>query len=268
MSLRRWWIDLRLFLESARLAYVALFRWLRPPTYVASKIIMPMNQLVFFTLLGIYATSRENASFYVIGNALQITAISGIFGISMTVGDDRRMGTLPYLFAVPSGRLFIFLGRAVFHILDGTLGVLMTLLLGALLFGLDLSQANPLALLMIILLTTLSTCGFGLLLGSVSLITVNAMFVGNVFYFVLLTFAGVNIPLDKMPAWVQTIGHLLPLTRGLEAARQVIDGATLQEVSGLLLGEILIGVGYAVLGFIVFRWIEFQARRLGTLESV
>lgn len=260
--------DLRLFFEGARLSYTALFRWLRPPSYVASKILMPMNQLLFFTFLGIYATSRDNASFYVIGNALQITAISGIFGMAMSIGDDRFMGTLPYLFAVPSGRLFIFLGRAVFHVLDGTIGVLMSLLLGVLLFNLDLSQTDPLALLLIIMLTTLSTCGFGMMLGSISLITVNALFVGNVFYFVLLAFAGVNVPLDKMPEWVQLISDFLPLTRGLAAARQVIDGASLGDVSGLLLGEVAIGVFYTLFGFVVFRWIEFQARRLGTLETI
>ncbi len=41
--------NLRLFWQGAVLAYVALFHWLRPATYMASKIIMPLAQM--FTVL-------------------------------------------------------------------------------------------------------------------------------------------------------------------------------------------------------------------------
>lgn len=260
-------INTRLFFESARLSYIALFRWLSPPTYVASKLLMPLGQLLFFTLLGIYATDRDNSSFYVIGNAIQVVAVSGIFGVPMSVGDDRFTGVLPYLFGVPSSRLFIYLGRAIFHVLDGILGVLIALTLGTLIFGVDLSQANPLLLLLAIGITALATCGFGLLLGSLSLITVNALFVGNTFYFLLFAISGANIPIDDLPAWAQTLSDFIPITRGIAATREIIAGASLADVSSLLAGELLVGAVYALIGYGVFRWIEFKARQMGTLES-
>jgi ABC-2 type transport system permease protein len=266
--IRKTWVNGLLFFESARLSYIALFRWLSPPTYIASKILMPLNQLIFFTLLGIYATSRDNSSFYVIGNAMQITAVNGIFGVTMTIGDDRFSGTLPYLFGVPSNRLLMYLGRAVFHILDGATGVVISLILGTLLFGIDLSHANPFLLLLAIAVTTVSTAGLGLALGSLSLVTVNAIFFGNLIYFLLLAFCGVNIPLENMPEWVQVISNFLPITHGLEAAREIVKGSGFGEVSSLLAWELVIGMAYILLGYSFFRWIEFQARRRGTLDTM
>lgn len=261
-------INMRMFYEGARLSYIALFHWLRPSTYLASKIIMPLNQILFFTFLGVYATGQDNADFYIIGNALQMAAISGIYGVTMSIGGDRWAGTLPYLFGAPSSRLIMFLGRAFFHVIDGAVGVIFGLVLGVLLLGLDLSQANLLVLILPIIAATISTSGLGLLLGSVGLVTVNVWFFNNTLYFLLLLFSGANIPRGEMPGWMVAIGDVLPLTRSIEAARQVIEGASLGDVQGLLIIEVFIGLFYASLGFIFFRWIEFQARRRGTIDRM
>jgi hypothetical protein len=60
----------------------------------------------------------------------------------------------------------------------------------------------------------------------------------------------------------------LPLTRGIAASRALAAGATLGEVSPLLLSEIGIGLIYGVLGYFLFAWFETQAKRRGTLETV
>ncbi len=260
--------DLRLFLQGALLSYKALFRWLRPSAYLATKIIAPLNQILFFTFLGMYATGQNNASFYIIGNAVQMAAISGIFGVTMSIGGERWEGTLPYLFGAPANRLSIFVGRAFFHVIDGILGVFIGFLLGVVLLGLDLSQADLPALGLTILITTFSTSGMGLLLGCLSLITRNVMFVNNVVYFGMLIFSGSNLPLETLPTWMQTISQIIPLTRGISSARALIDGKSLAYVAPMLLVEILIGIIYITLGFALFRWFEFQAKRKGTLEAI
>jgi ABC-2 type transport system permease protein len=266
--MRQLWLNLRLFLQGAILSYIALFRWLRPSAYLASKVVMPLNQILFFTFLGMYATGRDNASFYVIGNAVQMAAISGIYGVTMSIGGDRWDGTLPYLFGTPANRLAMFVGRAFVHVIDGMLGVVLGLIWGVVLLGLDLSQTDPLALGLTILLTTLSTSGLGLLMGCLSLITRNMMFVNNTVYFLLLVFCGANVPLTVLPGWMRAVSQFLPLTRGIASARQIIAGAGLSEVVPLLAGELLIGLVYILLGYSLFRWFEFQAKRHGTLEAI
>lgn len=260
-------LNMRLFVQGALLSYIALFRWLRPSAYIASKIIMPLNQILFFTFLGMFATGAENASFYVIGNAVQLTAVSGIYGVTMSVGGDRWEGTLPYLFATPANRIMLFMGRALFHILDGFLGVILGLLWGVLLLGLDLSQTSLPALGLTILVTTLSTSALGLLMGCLSLITRNIMFVNNTVYFLLLIFSGANVPVESLPAVMRAISQALPLTRGIAAARNIIAGGTLTEVGPLITGELVIALVYASLGYALFRWFERQAKSRGTLEA-
>ncbi len=258
--------NLRLFWQGTILSYVALFHWLRPAQYAASKLIMPLAQMFFFVFLGTFATSRDNAAFYIIGNAIQITAVSGIFGVTMSVGGERETGTLPYLFGTPANRLVTFFGRAFMHVLDGMLGVVIAFVWGVVLLGLNLSHTNLAALMLTIAVTTLSTCGLGLLLGCLSLITVNVMFVNNFVYFLLLIFSGANVPIAELPAWMQVVSYSLPLTRGIAAARQLIAGAGLVQVAPLLWQELGIGLFYGVLGYALFSWFEVEAKRRGTLE--
>lgn len=261
-------VNTRLFLRGAYLSYRALFVWLQPSTYLASKVVGPLAQILFFTFLGTFATGPDTADFYVIGNAVHVVAISGVFGVTMSIGADRWNGTLPYLFGTPANRLAMFVGRASIHVLDGMVSVVLGLAWGVLLMGLDLSQTAPWALALTILVTSFSTSGLGLMLGALSLITVNVMFVNNLVYFALLIFSGSNVELAKLPLWMQHVSDALPLTRGIAAARALIDGASPSSVSGLLVEELLIGVAYALVGYVLFRWFERQAKRRGTLEIV
>ncbi len=73
---------------------------------------------------------------------MQIAALSGIFGVTMSIGGERWSGTLVYLFGTPANRMMMFFGRAFMHIIDGSLGVVIAFLWGVLLFKLDLSQTN------------------------------------------------------------------------------------------------------------------------------
>lgn len=260
-------INLKLFWQGAVLSYIALFSWLRPVTFLASMIVFPLGQIMFFTLLGIFATGPDNASFFLIGNAMQITASAGIFGVTMAIGGERWAGTLMYLFGAPANRLAIFTGRATVHILNGIFQVLMGLGWGWLLGWVDFAHTDPFALGITILIATFSTAALGLLLGCLGLITLNIMFINNLIYFLLLLFSGANVPVSALPPWMQWISWSLPLTRGIEAARATVGGASLAQVSSLLVGEFLIGVAYLASGYLLFRVFEIQAKRRGTLEA-
>jgi ABC-2 type transport system permease protein len=259
-------LNIRLFFEGAFLSYIALFHWLRPMTYLASKVMAPLTQMLFFVFIGAYASGTQNAAFYVIGNALIFTASSGIFGVTMSIGGERWSGTLPYLFGTPANRMALFIGRAFMHILDGMLGVFIGLLWGVLLFSLNLGHTDLPALILTILITTFSTAGLGLLMGCLSLVTRNVMFVNNSAYFLLLIFSGANLEIATLPRWMQSLSNILPLTRGVAATRALIAGGTFNEVSTLLIQEILIGVVFVLLGYLMFRRFEYEAKVRGTLE--
>jgi ABC-2 type transport system permease protein len=94
------------------------------------------------------------------------------------------------------------------------------------------------------------------------------MFVNNTVYFLLLIFSGANIAIAKLPGWMQTLSQILPLTRGIAAARALVAGQGLADIGPMLLTELGIGIIYGILGYFMFHWFEVVAKRRGTLETV
>jgi len=64
------------------------------------------------------------------------------------------------------------------------------------------------------------------------------------------------------------IGRALPLTHGLIAIREVIDGASYLQVAPLVGLEIAIGLVYAAVAWLVFRKRLNDTRRTGNMELV
>ena len=90
----------------------------------------------------------------------------------------------------------------------------------------------------------------------------------NLVFAVLLVFCGVNVPLDDLPGWMSTAAQGLPVTHAVEAGREVVAGASLDSVAGLLATELAIGVAYLLLGLALLRHFENVARHRATIELV
>jgi hypothetical protein len=86
--------------------------------YVATMLGSPLFQILFFTYLGRYAGSEDDA-FFIVGNAIQVAAMAGIYGMTMGIANERQFGTLQQLLATPANRLAIFSGRALPFIANG-----------------------------------------------------------------------------------------------------------------------------------------------------
>jgi ABC-2 type transport system permease protein len=86
-------------------------------------------------------------------------------------------------------------------------------------------------------------------------------------YFLMLLVCGVNVANDDLPGWLAAIGRCLPLTHGIDAARQIANGAPLGDVGGLLVTEALVGLAYATAAYVLFRVFEAEGRRRASLET-
>ncbi|MGH3131100.1 MAG: ABC transporter permease, partial [Gaiellaceae bacterium] len=78
---------------------------------------------------------------------------------------------------------------------------------------------------------------------------------------------GVNIPIEELPGWLEAVGRSVPLTHGIEAAREVAAGASLGQVAGLVWTELAIGLAYTATAFGLFRFFELEGRRRASLET-
>jgi ABC-2 type transport system permease protein len=88
----------------------------------------------------------------------------------------------------------------------------------------------------------------------------------NVMFGFLLIFTGANVPVSALPGWMQSVSNVLPFTHGIEAARELADGAPLADVADLLGAEVAIGVVFGTLGYLFIRSAERLSLRHATLD--
>jgi ABC-2 type transport system permease protein len=259
--------SVRIFFIGGYLAYRALFNWIHWTMYVPTMLGGPIFQILFFAYVGRYAGLRSD-EFFVIGNAVAISSLGGIFGMAMTIGGERWTQTLSSILVTPANRLALFLGRAVPNLLNGVIVSTVGFIVGWLLLDFTLTPTEVPVIALIVFVTSFSCTAFGTMIGAFGLRGRDIFFFANLMIFVFLLFCGVNVPLDALPGWMQQVSSLLPLTHGIQAARLVADGASLADVSGLVWTELLIGVSYAAFAYLLLRLFEIDGRRRATLETM
>lgn len=255
----------RVFWYGGLMSYGMLFNWARPSIYIPTLIGGPTFQLLFFAALGEYATDRSPA-YFAIGNAVQVSALAGVFGMTMAIANERWFGTLPAILATPANRVALFAGRFLPFVANGLFVSLYAFAVGIVFLGVRLAPESLAVVLLALLATVFSCTAIGALQGAISLRLRDGLFGANLIMMAILLFCGVNIPLADLPGWMQVIGNLLPFTHGLEAVRQAADGAGIGQVGGLIAVEMLIGVAYAVVAFGLFSYLEMSARANATLD--
>ena len=256
---------LRIFFVGGRISYRALFNWVHPALYIPTMLFGPLFQILFFAYLGRYSRLQSDA-FFVVGNAIQISSMAGVYASTMAISNERQFQTLSPLLATPANRLALFMGRAVPVLANGVLVSAWGFLVGWLLLDFDPALASLPPLTAVVLVSVFSCTAFGFTLGSIGMRSRDVFLISNLAYYFMWLFCGVNVPLDALPGWMETIGRGLPLTHGIEAAREVAAGAALADVSGLVWTELGIGVLYLALAYALFRLFEFEGRRRASLE--
>jgi ABC-2 type transport system permease protein len=256
---------LRVFFVGGVIAFRGLFNWIHPAMYIPTMLGSPLFQLVFFTKLGQYAHAQSR-DFYIVGNAVQVCAMSSVYGMTMAISNERQSQTLGPLLASPANRAAVFLGRGVPVLANGLLVSAFTFAAGAVLLGFRPGLGAVPSLAAIVIVTVASCTCFGMLLGSVGLRAKDVFFAANLAYFLMLLFCGVNIPLDVLPGWMSFVGRCLPLTHGIAAAREVAAGASFAHVGSLVATEALVAAAYAATGFVLFRYFESASRRSAVLD--
>ena len=259
--------SIRVFFIGGYLAYRALFNWINWSIYVPTMLGGPVFQILFFAYIGRYAKLRSD-EFFVVGNAVAISSLGGIFGMAMTIGGERWTQTLSSILVTPANRLALFLGRALPNLANGVIVSTVGFVVGWLLLDFSLKPTEIPAIALVVIVTSFACTAFGTMIGAFGLRGRDIFFFANLMIFVFLLFCGVNVPVDSLPGWMQAIGRVLPLTHGIDAARQIAQGRSLGDVSGLIGTEAGIGVCYAALAYGLLRYLEIDGRRRATLETI
>ena len=249
------------------MSFRALFSWISPWVYIPTLLVTPTFQVLFFAYLGRTAHLRSDG-WFVIGNAVQVASMASLFGMGFAIDGERWMQTLSPILATPANRTALFLGRALPVLANAAVVSAFSFAAGGLLLGYHPPLETVPTLALIVVLGAFSSTGLGMLTGAIGLRMRDVAIIANLVMAGLLIFCGTNVPLDRMPRWMESVAQALPLTHAIAAARRIADGASLASVGGLVGKELTLGVVYLLAGLALLRWFETQGRRHATLDRV
>jgi ABC-2 type transport system permease protein len=138
----------------------------------------------------------------------------------------------------------------------------------ALMFNINLSNANAATVLVVVLVGSVSVIGLAIVAGVLPLLfTERGAQMTFVIHSSLLLISGVYAPVDVLPGWLQILSPLSPMTYVLRSVRAgLLDGAPPTAVAGDLLILAVMGLFLIPFGLLVFRAAERYAKRTGRLK--
>ena len=81
-------------------------------------IVAPVFQILLFAYIG-RSAGLESDEFYVVGNALQYSAVPCLFAMTQMIGGERYQNTLSAILVSPAHRIPLFFGRVIPVVVNG-----------------------------------------------------------------------------------------------------------------------------------------------------
>jgi ABC-2 type transport system permease protein len=198
-------------------------------------------------------------------------AFSGYMGLSLSsyaesIREGQVMGTLEIILLSPTRLSTILLSSSLWSYLLTTIRVVVYLVVGALVFGASLSQANFVTAIVVLVLSISSFSCFGILSAALVLLVKRGDPIAWVLGSVSSLLAGVYYPITVLPDWLEPISRLLPLTYALDAMRlAMLKGSSLYEVRLDIIALLVFTLVLTPLAFLFFKKALKRAKMEGSL---
>ena len=189
--------------------------------------------------------------------------------VSEAIQWERWEGTIEYTFMAPISRLTHLLGQAAFAIIYGVLHTGIILVILALFFQLDLSNANVPGKLLIVATGSLSFIGLGMFAAVLPLLSPEkGLQMTNIIKALVLLVSGVYYEISVLPAWLQPLAKISPayyMLAGMRAA--LLAGAGVRAtLLPYIIPLLITGVVAIPTGLYAFTRAERYAKQTGKLK--
>lgn len=191
-------------------------------------------------------------------------------GVTDLITIERWEGTIEHTFMAPISRFTHLIGSCWYAVAHGILFTFVQLIIVASFFSLDLSHANYLTAVFMLLMGSISFIGFGIGASVLPLLfTERGSQMSYIVRSILLLISGVYYPINVLPGWMQPLARVSPATYVLQGLRsallnnQVIWSGEIWSYTWPL---ILTGVISVPVGVFLFRRAERYAKRTGRLK--
>jgi ABC-2 type transport system permease protein len=200
-------------------------------------------------------------------------ALTDCVGISLTtfakqIREGQLTGSFEVTLMSPVSLQTILICSALWPHLFSAIRFFFYLMLGTLMYSVELEQANLTAGLLIFVLTVLSFAGVGMLWASVVLVIKRGEALITVIGYLVIIVSGTLFPPSLLPNWLQSLAKLIPLTHGLHGMRlALLQGYGIQELWGTIVIMMVFTVTLIAVGLIAFNVAVHIAKRTGTLSQ-
>jgi ABC-2 type transport system permease protein len=169
----------------------------------------------------------------------------------------------------PISRLTHLMGQAAFAILYGVFHTTVIMGIVALFFQVDLSQANFLAMLAIVIAGSMSFVGLGMLAAVLPLLSPEkGLQMTNIIKALVLLVSGVYYPITVLPGWLQALSRISPAYYMLTGMREaLLEGAGVSaQLMPVIVPLLITGVITIPVGLYAFMRAERYAKETGKLK--
>jgi len=207
-------------------------------------------------------------SFVLIG-----VAFYSYLGVSMrsltgTIRRGQMLGTLEALLVTQTEIPTIIFSSSIYSFIWASLRVAVYLIMGAFIFGVNLSDTNLAGAFVMLSLTIISFSSLGIISASFIMVLKKGDPVSWLFTGISGLLGGLYYPISVLPDWLQKFSYLLPVTYALEGMRlAVLKGYSLMELLPNILALLVFSIIMLPFSILIFGFAVRKAKKDGTLTQ-
>ena len=246
---------------------IALFIWpvIFPAAYILSSQALAGPNNSGLSIFQRNAGTADVIGYIAIGTITWMWQNVVLWNVGFALREEQLRGTLESNWLSPSWRFSFLLGNSAVQMLTMLIFISIALVEFGLLYGVRFN-GNPALVALMFLAAIPSIYGLGFAFASLVITAKEA----NAFVFlvrgIVMIFCGITFPIAVLPQWMQGVAAWLPQTYIINGFRQaMLNGADFATLWPTLRVLILFGIFWLTLGYLLFKYMERRARRIGAI---
>lgn len=200
-------------------------------------------------------------------------ALTDCVGVSLTtfanqIREAQLTGALEATLMSPVGLPRILVYSSLWGYFFSGVRFVLYLVIGALLYGVNMGDADIVSALAIFVLTVLCFAGIGMFWASVVMLIKRGESIMTVAGYLVILLSGVLFPPDVLPVWLQKLATFVPLTHALSGMRlALLQGYDFRQLTIELLKLSAFAVVLIAIGMGAFNYAVKIAKQRGSLTE-
>lgn len=246
---------------------VALLVWpiIFPMVYIFSARALAGPDGGSLSLFAQLAGTEDYLGYIAIGTTVWMWQNVVLWDVGFALRAEQMRGTLETNWLTPTWRFSYLLGNSLVQLFSMLLFLLISVIEFALLFGVRL-HGNPWLVILMVIASMPAIYGLGFAFASLVITAKEASTFVFLVRGLVMIFCGITFPIAILPEWMQAVSRWLPQSYMIRGVRNAaLAGADLKTLMPDIQALLLFGLAWLSIGYILFHWMERQARKTGTI---